>query len=220
MFVAVPSQPDALQQQLGLLDSEETLLGSFLRAVSHDLRSPLLTLSLAMELLGDLPTDERGQVAREAITHGLQDMERMLDAVSSVSRARRRILSAEPVTLAAIADGLRLEGDTLLAANTLALDARAAVEAFLAFGADGTAVAVRLESQPGFIVASASLPEALAGIEGSGAAALLGDLHTYAGTSAVALATADVVLARQGGMVRCEGAQVRMWLPVLVRSPE
>ena len=99
MFVAVPSQPDALQQQLGLLDSEETLLGSFLRAVSHDFRSPLLTLALAMELLGDLPTDERGQVAREAITHGLQDMERMLDAVGGISRARRRILDEPPTAL-------------------------------------------------------------------------------------------------------------------------
>lgn len=215
--MVVPSQPDALQQQLGLLDGEETLLGSFLRAVSHDLRSPLLTLSLAMELLGDLPTDERGKVAREAITHGLQDMERMLDAVSGISRARRRILSDEPSTLAAIADGVHVEGDTTLAAAPLALDARAAVEAFRALGDE---VVVRLDAQPGFVVASAALPEALAGIEGSGAAALLGDLHTYAGTTAVALAAAEVVLARQGGMLRCEGAQVRMWLPVLGRSPE
>lgn len=217
MVEAVPSQPDALQEQLGLLAGEETLLGSFLRAVSHDLRSPLLTLSLAMELLGDLPTDERGQVAREAITHGLQDMERMLDAISSVSRARRRILSEVPMPLAAIADGVRLSGDAALAAVPLALDPSAAVEAFRALGSDAE---VWLESQPGFVVASTALPEALASIEGSSAAALLGDLHTYAGTPAVALAAAEVVLARQGGWLRCEGAQVRMWLPVLGRSPE
>jgi hypothetical protein len=217
VFVAVPSQPDALQQQLGLLDTEETLLGSFLRAVSHDLRSPLLTLSLAMELLGDLPADERGQIARDAITHGLQDMARMLDAVSGISRARRRILAEEPMTLAAVLDGIRIAADAPLMGAALSIDARAAGEALRALGAD---VEVRVEEQPGFAVVSAALPEAVAAVEGSAVAALLGDLHTYAGTPAVALAAAEVVLARQGGMVRCEGAQARMWLPVLGRSPE
>ena len=81
-------------------------------------------------------------------------------------------------------------------------------------------VPVRLESHQDCVVASAALPEVLAGIEGSCAAALLGDLHTYAGTPAVALAAAEVMLARQGGMLRCEGAQVRTRLPVLGRSRE
>lgn len=215
MSVAVPSQPDALRQQLGLLDDEETLLALFLRAVSHDLRSPLLTLGLAMELLGDVPTDERGQLARNAMTSGLQDMERMLNAVSAVSRARRRILTDEPMPMAAFLDGLEATGDEALTDVTLALDARAAAEALQAL-----AVPIRIDAQPGFVVVSAALPEALAEVEGSCVAALLRDLHRYAGTAAVDLSAAEVVLARQGGMLRCDDAQVRMWLPVLDRSSE
>ncbi len=94
------SPQQALSDELGLLHGVDTLLGSFLRAVSHDLKSPLLTLSLSAELLGDVfPDDERGRVAREALTHGLRDMERMLDAVTDVSRARRRVLQEQPSRL-------------------------------------------------------------------------------------------------------------------------
>ena len=212
MFVAIPSQPDALQQQIGLLEGEETLLASFLRSVSHDLRSPLLTLALSAELLSDTsPADEREQVAREAITHGLQDMERMLDAVTGVSRARRRILVDGPVPLATVLDGVRVTGDAPLPGAALTIDARAVGEALRTLGRD---VEVRLETQPESVVVSVALPEAIAGTEGSCVAALLGDLHVYAGTEVAALAVAEVVLARQGATLRCEDGCVRLWLPL------
>ena len=50
----------------------DSLLSAFLRAVSHDLRSPLLTLSLSAELLRDSTGgDEREQVARDGMQHGI-----------------------------------------------------------------------------------------------------------------------------------------------------
>lgn len=216
MFVAIPSQADTIQQ-LGLLDDEETLLGSFLRSVSHDLRSPLLTLSLSAELLGDAsPTDEREQVAREAIAHGLQDMERMLDAVTGVSRARRRILADGPMPLAAVLDAVRIVSEAPLIEAALSIDARAAGDALRSLGPDAE-VLVAPDHQG--VLLSAALPDSIAGVEGSCVVALLGDLHTYAGTPVVALAVAEVVLARQGATLRCEGAQVHMRLPLADGNP-
>ena len=73
------------------------LLGVFIRAVSHDLRSPVLSLSLGLELLSDTaPSEERARLAREALTQGVAELERMLDAVSAISRARSRLLSDDP----------------------------------------------------------------------------------------------------------------------------
>lgn len=212
--MAVPSPADALQQELGLLDGAETLLGSFLRAVSHDLKTPLLTLSLSAELLADVfPDDERGRVAREAIGHGIKDMERMLDAVTAVSRARRRILADGPTPLGDVLRGHVVISDVLdLSRAMLPLDARSPAEALRALGAASTEV--RLETVPGAVILSATLPEEVAAVDGSCVAALLGDLHQYAGTSIAALAAAEVVLARQGGALRCEAGRLQLRLPV------
>ena len=103
---------------------------------------------------------------------------------------------------------------SLVAAVASWLDARAAGEALRALGDAG----VRVEVQPGVALVSVSLPESLAAVEGSAVAALLGDLHTFAGTPVVALAVAEVVLARQGGVLLCKDGEVQMWLSLLDRS--
>lgn len=135
----------------------------------------------------------------------------MLDAVTGVSRARRRILADGPVALATVLDGLRMTGDAPLMGAALSIDARAVGEVLRALGSD---VEVRLEMQPESVIVSVALPEGIVGTEGSCVAALLGDLHVYAGTPVAAFAVAEVVLARQGAMLRCEDGCVRLWLPL------
>ena len=62
----------------------DLLLEALLYSVSHDLRSPLLTLSLAGELIAEslgarLREDpsNSGLVALDALQHGARDLERM-----------------------------------------------------------------------------------------------------------------------------------------------
>lgn len=84
----------------------DELLGILLRAISHDLKSTPLTLSLNAELMADLlPVGEHAQVARDGLTNGVREMERMLDAVTAISRARTRILAGHPVPLGDILSG-------------------------------------------------------------------------------------------------------------------
>lgn len=213
--MAVPSQPDALDAQLGLAEGAETLLAAFLRSVSHDLKSPLLTLSLSAELLADvLPGDERGRVAREAIGHGIADMERMLDAVTGVSRARRRILTSGPSALGDVLQGHVVYSDDLeMSRVLLGVDGRSVGEALRAL-ATGP-VELRLEAVDGAVVLSAALPTDVADLDGSCVEALLGSLQQHAGTSVAGLAVAEVLLAREGGTLVCSGGRVRMRLPVV-----
>ncbi|RLT39863.1 MAG: hypothetical protein DWI58_12130 [Chloroflexi bacterium] len=76
----------------------DLLVEALLYSVSHDLRSPLLTLSLAGELISESLGDRlraepsSGIVALDALEHGARDLERMLQALAVVSRARRRPL--------------------------------------------------------------------------------------------------------------------------------
>ena len=69
-------------------DRHEELLDALLLSVSHDLRSPLLAISLSAELI------ERGgegvEEATRALRVGATDLERMLQALTLLSRARRR----------------------------------------------------------------------------------------------------------------------------------
>src|SRR5690606_22298119 len=80
-------------------------------SVSHDLRSPLLTMSLAADLITDalntLPSSAGGPVAiaLDALRHGARDMERMLQALTLLSRARRRPLGPRGATLPLLLGG-------------------------------------------------------------------------------------------------------------------
>lgn len=102
------------------------MLGAFLRAIAHDLKSPLLTLSLSAELLADiLPVGERAQVARDGLAHGVQEMERMLDSVAALSRARTRPLHGHAVPLGDLLSGqIVLFEEERLGQTFVAADAR------------------------------------------------------------------------------------------------
>ena len=83
--VALASEP---LDPASAAESETDLLGAFIRAVSHDMRSPLLTLSLSAELTADVPlADERSRLAREALTQGIDELDRLLNArIDSMNR--------------------------------------------------------------------------------------------------------------------------------------
>jgi len=75
----------------------ESLLDTLLRSVSHDLRSPLLSISLSAELI-ELGGEGVAEATR-ALRAGVADLERMLQAVTLLSQARRRELNVAPVAL-------------------------------------------------------------------------------------------------------------------------
>jgi hypothetical protein len=189
------------------------LLGAFIRAVSHDLRSPVLTLSLGLELLSDAaPSDERARVAREALTQGVAELERMLDAVSAISRARSRILSDQALALPDLLGEHRANVLGFLPEQLkVTVDPRGVVEALLALAPTELSVAV---SGNGTIEVLAALPGGLAATHGAPLDMLLASLQEYAGTPIATLAATQVLLERQRGAVRCERGRVVLSLPL------
>ena len=215
-MVTAERMPESLIEQLALLDdTSDNLLGSFLRTVSHDLKTPLLTVSLALELLGDaFPADDRGRVAREALTSGMRDLEGMLDAVTGVSRARRRILRDEPSSLVDVLTGHMVISDDEVSRVLTRVDARSVTEAFSALS--GGLLNLRLDVRDDSVAISAALPEAIVELDGSCVAALLGSLTQYADTPVAKLAACEVLLTRQGGALRCGGGRLWLQIPAVI----
>ncbi len=215
-MVTAERQSDSLREQLALLDdTSDNLLGSFLRTVSHDLKTPLLTVSLALELLGDaFPDDDRGRVAREALSSGMHDLEDMLDAVTGVSRARRRILRDEPTSLVDVLTGHMVISDAEVSRILTHVDTRSVTEAFSALS--GGSLNLRLELVDDGVAIAAALPETLIELDGSCVAALLGSLTQYADTPVAKLAACEVLLTRQGGALRCGGGRLWLQIPAVI----
>lgn len=198
----------------------QALLDALLFSVSHDLRSPLLTMSLSADLLDDALREHvvaQGEsstvsVALGALRHGTRDLERMLQALTAVSRARRRPLDATPAPLAMILGGhvvLSDEGD--LGRRAVAVDVLAVREHLDAtWGDEPVEIHVRLEG--GFAVLSC--PEVAPGLDEEPLSALAGSLQTYAGGPVQTLAVAQVILERLGGRVRCGDGRTTFWLPL------
>ncbi|MCA9849699.1 MAG: hypothetical protein KC461_03530, partial [Dehalococcoidia bacterium] len=97
-------------------DVEQVLLDSLLYAVSHDLRSPLLTMTLSAELLetslGDeVARSEAAKVAFGSMQQGAQDLERMLQTLTLLSRARRKQLEPAQAPLKLILGGYEVTSD-------------------------------------------------------------------------------------------------------------
>lgn len=207
--------PDLAELGLGVLESaDEPLLAAFLRTVAHDLRSPLMTLSLSAELLADTSGgEERTRVAIEALTHGVRDMERMLDAVTTISRARTRILSDAPVMLAELVRGQVVISSDVLDAAVAAIDPRYISETLAALSPDPSEV--RVELRNGQAQLSVALTEELAKAGQSPLHALFGSLQRWAGTPLVALAAAEVQAVRQHASIHCVDGRVLLTLPLL-----
>jgi len=191
-------------------------LDEFLHSVSHDLRSPLLTMSLGTELIADAVTagDERAVLALDSLRSGAKDLERMLDAITLLSRARRRDLADGPVPLIELLSGhlvvsdferverLRVNVDPRIVLETIAIVAR------------GAALDIALAIEGSRAHLTLPVPEDAPECDGSPLAALMGALRTYAGTPIANVGALQAQLERQGGTMSASGRRLRVSLPL------
>lgn len=194
----------------------DKLLDLLLNAVSHDLKSPLLTLSLSGELIAQALPDggDRARIALDGLKHGAKDLERMLDAVTAVSRVRRRPLEegAVPLVESLAAHGALSEWE-VPAGLALAVDRRVIGEALATVAGDEPSKLV-LKVDVDAAELSAPLPDGCPQCDGSPLGALLQSLTTYAGTAVEKLAALQTQLERQGGTVTVDDAGAHVRLPL------
>lgn len=202
-------------------DDAFELLDAVLYSTSHDLRSPLLSMTLSAELLEQsLPAGAAAEgstvaVALEAMRHGAKDLERMLQALTAVSRARRRRLQVATLPLRELLAGRRTAAD--LPELAVTVDVAVVGEALDAFATDATAaiaVAPSAHEVSLLLLPLADAPE----FEGSPLAALLGSLQSYAGTAVERLAVSEVLVTRCGGGLLADASSVRLSLPLATGS--
>ena len=201
------------------LDSA-TLLDVLLQSVSHDLRSPLLTLTLSADLLVQAApdVDERASVALEGLRHGAADIERIAywmrlpPSPARAQPAREGVISLSHVlggrsvrTEHGDIDPLMAAVSPLLLEELLrALFGESSGELELAVGEREVLIAGPLADD---------CPEC----DGSPLAALLGSLATYSGSPIESLATLQVRLERHGGAMTLYGRRASLRLP---RAPD
>lgn len=192
------------------LDDFEGLFDALLFSVSHDLKSPLLSISLGAELLvagpaGESGIDERTRLALDSMKRGTEDLTRLLDGVTLVSRARRRPLDAAPVVLASILPGVPGIEDV-----RVAVDARVLTELVAALGG---ATGAQVRASEGEVRLALPWPAGAPACEGPPLEALLASLTTHAGTLVGTLAALQVQLERQGGTIVVGGGYATALLP-------
>ena len=198
------SEPSASTAPAQRLTSRRDEFEALLESVAHDLRSPLLTMALSAELLQDAGAAAREQVAYGALREGIRDLERMLDAVTTLSRAARRTL----VTRSALAGVVPRE---LLPQDIgIDADARLVAELIDALGPDAE-FALRLEE--GVVELSGSLPAPPDLAARSPLAALLDSLKAHAGGIVERLAAIELQAARQGGTLTVVDGRAALRLP-------
>jgi His Kinase A (phospho-acceptor) domain len=206
-MTTIPTTPGAIPgtprlEAGGALDEFEALYDLLLYVVSHDLKSPLLSISLGAELLAAGPggasaLDERTRLGLDSVTRGTQDLTRLLDAVTLVSRARRRPLDATPVALASALPGLpRTAG---LEDTRVAVDARVLAEIVAALGGESAAAGAQVRPGDSEVRLVLPWPTGAPGCDGAPLEALLNSLTVHAGTVVGTLAALQVQLERQGG---------------------
>lgn len=186
----------------------ERLFDALLYAVSHDLKSPMLSIGLGAELLeGVSAADERARLGLEAVQRGTEDLGRLLDALTQVSRARRRPLDRQPVRLDGLLTAQAVDGIDRFDGIEVSVDPRLITE-FVAAG--GTPRVVVGDEDVRLITL---LPPELREIEGPPLEALFASLGLHGGTLVTALAVLQVQLDRQGGTLVLSGGQAIAMLP-------
>lgn len=188
------------------VDSASHLLDSLLYSVSHDLRSPLLTVSLSAQVLQHTLGDSVSQSTTEALNSlraASTDLERMLSTLNALSRAARRPIET-----------------TSLALDAIAADAPEDIVVLLD-RATGTDLAKLLaNSDEALTIESSSNHVTLEWtIQGtpdqmSPLAALTASLQNYAGGPIERLACLELALNREGGSLELVEGRVRVALPL------
>ncbi len=191
--------------------SVEELLDALLYSVSHDLRSPLLAVSLSAELLelGGEGADE----AMRALREGAADIERMLEALTSLSRAHRRDLEVQTVVLGDLLSGHVVISEVPeLASVGVVVDAQTVRELLDTVGSGGP-IQAQISLDDDDVRCDLALRVEIEEFAGSPLAALAGSLQRYAGTPVEALAAHEVALTRQGASLARTDARLIVTLP-------
>lgn len=192
------------------------LVDALLFSVSHDLRSPLLGLTLSADLLrepaGSIDGATRA-IALDGLRSGARDIERMLQALTTLSRARRRVFEHDRAPLGLILGGhIVISEVEHLTSRVVAVDPMT-VRELLDDVAGENPVEVQVSVQDGFVALSAPVNLDIPPFEGRPLEALASSLQTYAGGPVERLAAAQVVLDRQGASFAIEGGRLLVWLP-------
>ena len=194
----------------GLLtgDRAEDIVDALLYSISHDLRSPLLTLSLSGQLLREsvgAEATERTAPLLDGMEAAAADLERMLQALTVLSRARRRRLDVGPVALDVLLDGIEVRGDL----EGVDVEADTDLVRELCEWCDSAAEV----QQVGDVVRLTAAPPVLPEHEDTPLLALTQSLQRYAGTALERLAAFQVAFARAGVGLALEGDRLRLELP-------
>lgn len=188
-----------------------------LYSVSHDLRSPLLTLSLSADLLVGTaePTDQGQRTGIQGLKHGAKEMERMLDAVAVLSRAYRKPLDAETTPLSEVIAGFEdcLQGEPDTEQVRVAVDARVVRELLETLrGEQDAEVTIAVTAEELRIESPA--PESEYGLAASPLETLFGSLTAHAATQVQQLSEVQVQLARQAGTIAFEDGRTVARVPL------
>lgn len=190
----------------------DALLDALLFSVAHDLRSPLLAISLSAELIEQ--GGEGAEEAMRALRSGAADLERMLAAVTALSRARRRELVVRPTALGQLLGGHVVISEVPeLASVRVAVDA-ASVSELLATLAEQGPVEAQIGVEDDRVRCDFALRGDIGGADASPLVALAGSLETYAGGPVEALAAHELALARQGASLAIESGRLLVTLPL------
>ena len=193
----------------------ERLLDTLLRSVSHDLRSPLLSISLSVELI-ELGGEGVAEATR-ALRAGVADLERMLQAVTLLSQARRRELRVAPVALGDLLIGRVVISDVPeLPSVHVSVDAASIGELLATLGATGP-IEAQIAVEDRAVHCDFALRGDYPASDASPLAALAGSLERFAGTIVETLAVHEVALARQGATLSRFADRLAVTLPIVAR---
>jgi hypothetical protein len=152
---------------------------------------------------------ERATIAREGLTNGVRELERMLDAVTLLSRALQRPLEPRAVALVDVA-GVAANG---AGQERVLVDPRPLVDLLeLLTAAPGALPSVSHEAD--HVELSAPLPVECADLEAAPLQALFGSLQRHAGSTVGRLAAAQAQLERCGAAVAVAEGRLSVRLPL------
>ena len=197
------------------------IIDPLLYAVAHDLKSPLLTLSLSADLLlSDAePVDDAQRIAVQGLTEGSKEMERMIDSLAVLSRAYRksRDPGTTPLTELLVDFEGYLRGEPDIERFRVAVDGRV-VRTLLEMLRDEQPDAIVIDVTATELRIEAPAPESEYGIGASPLQTLFGSLTAHAGTQVQTLAEVQVQLGRQAGSITFEDDRTIVRVPLATAS--
>ncbi len=209
------SSVDRFHPQLGV--DPWQLVDALLFSVSHDLRSPLLSITLSADLLQDvagaLSNEHPGGLAVHGLRESARDMERMLQSLTLLSRARRQPFERVRGPLGLILGGHTVSTEVAdLASRVVAIDPLTVRDLLDDVAGEGP-IQVQAAVEGAYVSLSTVLALPLSSV-GSPLHTLASSLQAHAGGPLERLAVAQVLLERQGGSLTVNGGRLQVWLPL------